>query len=176
MMIGFFERYAMRPVSALPRGLTFTRAIIAKALNGRDHDGAIAYSANRWGDANPSTRLLVTKANVGAGTVGSTFTGEGVAESEFWSLVAERSIIGQLTGLRRIPFTTATLQLVTGVSADWTGEGAGKPVVKPVFERQQGMARTKLSATAVFTKEMLTASQAELAIRDELTRAIAEAL
>src|SRR5262245_61191718 len=38
------------------------------------------------------------------------------------------------------------------------------------------MARTKLSATAVFTKEMLTASQAELAIRDELVRAIAQAL
>src|SRR5262245_42794227 len=144
----------MRPISALPKGRTFARAMIALALNKGYQASAIVFSAQRWGDSNPTTRLLIEKAAVGASGVGTVFSGENSADFEFFAAAAQGTIPGRIAGLVRMPFRTPTMQMTTGISADWVGEGAAKPIQKPVFAKSLGMERTKLQATAVFTKEM----------------------
>ena len=164
------------PVSYLPKGLNYARCVSALGLSQNDPSSASVLAAHRWGDASRPVSIL-SKANVGAGTTVTLDDGlaEGGATPEFFSRVAQLSIIGRL-GLRRVPFQTPLIVQTTETAAEWTGEGRGKKVVAPAFTKLQGLARLKVAALNVFTKEFLAATEAETTVLDELVRAVVQAL
>lgn len=165
-------------VSAFPKGTTFARMVIAKAIGQNNNAEAAGFAAARWGEASAPARLL--KAAVSAGSTGDPdfgpLSGEyGSAATEFIALVRQRSIIGRLSGLRRVPLHVPILLQTGGIEGSWVKEGRPIPLSKMVFERTT-MDVLKIAAMTVITEELLTTSDpaAEQLIRADLVRALAE--
>lgn len=162
-----------RGISTAPRGRDFTRAMIAIAKAATPYE-AEAIAAARWG---PSSRAVeATKAAVEGMTSGNTPDLIGAAAVEFFAAVAERSIIGRLTGLRRLPLQVRVLTGI-GAVASWPGEGRNKPLTKMNFQ-QQTLLPSKVLAVTVVTKELLEQADvaAEAVIQADLARAVVQAL
>jgi hypothetical protein len=121
-------------ISLAPRGADFTRACIDLAIK------ATATALTTTGAA--GTQLVGAQSGVG----------------EFFALVAERSIIGRLGGLRRV------------------GESSPLIVSGQTFA-QSTMALLKVGAITVATRELLVSSDpgAEAVVRADLLRAVVQA-
>jgi hypothetical protein len=163
-----------RAVSLAGRGTDFTRGLIALALNGGDPSNAAAYARERWGAK--SRAVAVTKAAIDA--VGSSSEGvsdEGAA-AEFFANVMAGSIIGKLSGIRRVPLRSRTLT-VSGAISYWIGEGRQK-LLSPAIYDSNAMSPMKVASLTVVTRELLEdrSLQAEATIRADLMRVTAEAL
>ncbi|ANK84169.1 phage capsid family protein [Rhizobium sp. N1314] len=173
----------MSAVSLAPRGSTFVRCAMALALAKGDMVHAAEIAAGRWGLMSPAAR--VAKAAVeagqlggGSGTWGSELAADlATATVEFFQLVAERSIVGRMAGLRRMPLLTRSISVVGGSTAHWVGEGKPKPVSALVFGDALLPSR-KIIALCVCTRELLESSDpaAEGVIKTDLVRAVADAL
>lgn len=166
-------------VSILPKGSTFVRIAIAKAIAKGDDLGAAEFAAARWGEGSPTVRLL--KAAVPAGSTDnpaySALYGELTqAAAEFFGLVRQVSIVGRLAGIRRVPLRTPILSQTAGVSAAWVREGKPIPVQSLEFARDS-LPALSLAAITVTTDELLRFAdpQAEATIRGDLVQAIADA-
>lgn len=177
-------------LNAPARGSAFTRMVMAEIAHskGREPD---AYAMRRWGPDALATKvaqmggaefLAVEKANV---TAGATVSGnwanlladaEGAA-AEFFALVRERSLIGRIPGLRRVPLRTRLIRAETGFSAAWVGEGDAKPLSSATYA-QETLDPRKVVALTVVTDELLEASDplAETVIRDDLVAAVSAAI
>jgi hypothetical protein len=169
------------------KGLAFTRACIGHAL--KDDDPG--YARKRWGEQALPTRIAgaggmsFMMMNKGAVPAGSTLAGNWAqllvdtesAAAEFFSLVRERSLLSRLPGLRGVPLLTRMLGLATGFSAAWVGEGKAIPVGSATFSQETLPAR-KLAGIGVFTEELLRSAdpKAEMIIRDDMVKAISEAI
>ena len=94
---------------------------------------------------------------------------------EFFDQVREQSIVGRLSGLRRVPFNTRMLRFVNGATGYWVSEGAVKPLTKPALEGESLPSR-KVASIIVQTKEAVQAagSVAESALQRELERALVD--
>lgn len=172
----------LRPVA---KGLDFVRIAIATAVAKANPSKAQAIAATRWGESSVPHRVLASgdlgelfrKAIEG----GSTSTGNWAeplvslqsAATEFFSLVRERSLIGRIEGLRRVPIQTRLVGLTAGFSAAWVGEGSAKPVGKATFAEEELPSR-KVSALAVLSNELLQSVDpaAELLIRNDMAAAL----
>ncbi|MGQ7816808.1 phage major capsid protein [Metapseudomonas furukawaii] len=53
------------------------------------------------------------------------------AAVEFFGLVMERSLLGRMTGLRRVPFYRRMLKMVAGSTGYWVSQGKPIPLSKP---------------------------------------------
>jgi hypothetical protein len=177
------------------KGLEFTRLAIAMArAKEGDVGGPTIFAANRWGDGSLATRILkaggpqmiatfrIQKANMPAGSTlsgswGEALTAMEAAETEFFALVRERSLIGRIAGLRAIPLQTRLISAATGVSGAWVAEGKAIPVGKSSYAVDLLPPR-KVAALTVLTKELLESSDptAELLIRDELVGALTDVI
>ena len=166
-----------RGVSVNPRGRDFTRALIALAKAAAPGE-AEEIAAERWGPGSRAVEAVraITKASVEGMATGSASALVGVAAVEFFAAVAERSIIGRLAGLHRIPLQVRVLTGI-GAGASWPGEGRNKPLTKMSFQ-QQTLAPSKVLGVTVTTQELLEHADiaAEAAIQGDLTRAVVEAL
>ncbi|CAN7518210.1 phage major capsid protein [Pararhizobium sp. LjRoot235] len=114
----------------------------------------------------------------GSGTWGSELAGDlATASMEFFNLVAERSIIGRMAGLRRMPLLTRAISVIGGSTAHWVGEGKPKPVSAMIFGDSLLPSR-KVIALSIVTRELLESSDpaAESVIRTDLVRAMTDAL
>ena len=174
------------------KGQAFVRLAIATALGGDDSEQAANIAKARWGeDSIPHQVLKSTgglgmliqqKAEIAAGaTVADNWARplanfEGAA-AEFFSLVRERSLIGRMAGLRRVPLRTRMVSIATGFSGAWVGEGKAKPVGKAAFA-QGTLPRRQVASLCVFTDEHLRAADpaSELLIRDDLARALIDVI
>jgi HK97 family phage major capsid protein len=97
--------------------------------------------------------------------------------SEFMELLRPATIIGQINGLRRVPFNIRVAGTLTGTTANWVGEGASKPVSAMTFgETLLGWA--KAAGIVVITQELARFSDpsAEAVIRNDLRDTIAQFL
>jgi hypothetical protein len=153
------------------RGQDFVRALIARAVAPMD---AASYAAERWGDR----AATVTRAAVEAGTSGGWAAPlVGTAGGEFFAAVAERSIIGRLAGLRRMPTNMRIAYLSGNGRASWVGESWGAPLTRAEFS-QTVLDDLKVQAVAAASKELLESADigAESVIRAELVRATVQAL
>lgn len=165
------------------RGGHFTRAVIALAKGGGKFGEAARFAAERWGADSQPARIL--RAAVGAGTLGDDDWGGSLvgawqnAVREYFDLVAETSIAGRLTNLRRVPLRVRVVNAASGAGAYWIGEGAPAPISKLEFAAET-LAPLKVAALCVLTEELLDATDtdpsAETAIRDELVRVTRQAL
>ncbi|WP_431695351.1 phage major capsid protein [Rhizobium giardinii] len=171
----------MSSVSLAPKGSAFVRFAMALAITKGDVSDAFEVAAGRWGPMSPAAR--VAKAAIGAGQLaggswGDELAGDfAAATAEFFQLVAERSIIGRMAGLRRMPLLTRTIAVIGGSTAHWVGEGKPKPVTSMVFGDALLPAR-KVIAIAITTRELLESADpaAEGVIRNDLLRAVVDAL
>ena len=169
----------MTTVSSLPKGSTLARAVMALGLAKGDVEGAAAYAARAWG--NHSRVAIELKDAVSAGNTLSPdypMVGLDGALAEFFGLVEQRSIIGRLTGLRRLPPRTATLMPTEELASQWVGEGQGKVIGGAVFARSAALELRKLVSISVNTKELFESSSpnAETIIRREMLRSFVTAL
>ena len=173
------------------KGLAFTRLAVAMALSGDKLAQAEKIAATRWGENSPPVRilkaggpdlLLQEKANVSAG---ATATGnwaeeltlfEGAA-AEFFALVREKSLLGRIPGLRRVPLRIRMISAATGVTAAWVGEGLAIPVSNASYD-EGNLEPRKVAALCVVTEELARSSDpsAELVIRNDMIAAIAAAI
>lgn len=174
------------------KGIAFTRLAIAMALGSKGGSGrAERLAATRWGESSTAARilkaggptvLLQEKAAVAAGQTAAGNWAEELASlegaaTEFFALVRERSLIGRIPGLRRVPLRTRMVSAVTGVSAAWVGEGAPVPVSSATYD-EDNIEPRKICALAVITEELAESSDpsAEMVIRNDMVEAIAAAI
>jgi hypothetical protein len=173
------------------KGLPFTRIAIAAALGRGDSESMETHARRLYGEkslpmliaaAGGLDQLAVAKAEVAAGATVSgnwaeILTASDGASAEFFALVRERSILGRLPGLRRIPLQTRIIEAVSGFTAAWVGEGKAVPVSGATYA-QKALPPLKVAALTVQTDELLRSIDpaAEIAIRDDLVNAVVAAI
>ena len=157
---------------AAPAGRNFIRAAVATALT-QGRGSAERLAEARWGGQAGQE----IKSVIAAGTTTNLSEATGPAARAFLAAVGERSVIGRLPGLRRLPFRVAALTPADGLSAAWRGEGAATPVSAAALDASE-LEPYDLGALAIFTKQLLESDtgEAEAWIRRDLLRVISEAL
>lgn len=173
------------------KGLAFVRLAIAMTMGNDDAGSAAPIAAKRWGADSPAARilkaggpamLLIAKGNVPAGGTASGNWAEELAlfegaAAEFFALVRERSLLGRIPGLRRVPMRTRMVSAATGTTAAWVGEGLAVPVSNASYD-ESNLPPRKVAALAVVTEELARSSDpaAELVVRNDMVDAIAAAI
>ena len=125
---------------------------------------------------------MVNKAAVAAGTTTDANWAAPLVNytdlaSEFIELLRPQTIIGRLTGVRRVPFNVRIAKLAVGATSQWVGQGLPKPVSALDFDSIT-MLFTKLATIVVLTDELVRFSSpsAEQAVRDEVVSSVAQAM
>lgn len=157
-------------VSFTPRGRAFVRA--AMILAGEDVVGesGFAKAAARWGAAQAD---IITKTALGSVTSGDM----GEPAREFLGLVREQSIIGRMSGLRRVPFHVKMVKVTNGATAYWVAESKPVPLSKPALAGAS-LEPLRVAALLAVTKETLASQDplAETTLQEDLQRAVTGAL
>lgn len=159
----------------LPKGRVFVRSLIARGLVGPTgtEESIRGCCMTRWGAYHGEA---VAKAAISAIT--STDTGGVDApRMEFFNLVREKSVLGQMEGLRNVPFNLRLLAITTGSRGYWVGQTNSKPLSKPVLTGSS-LPVLKVAAIVATTKEALLSTDPliEAVLQDDLLRAITTAL
>jgi HK97 family phage major capsid protein len=165
-----------------PPGIHFARFVMCKmaAAFDRDVEGRTAlHFAQHYMKHDPLV-MAALKANVPAATTTDPTWASPLVEyntiaSEFIEFLRPTTIIGQIPGLRRVPFFMRAVGQTTGGSAAWVGEGRAKPLTRFAFNATT-LAHTKLAAISVLTDDVVRFSSpsAEGIVRDALADAIRE--
>ncbi|MEP6503260.1 MAG: phage major capsid protein [Betaproteobacteria bacterium] len=158
---------------SLRRALPFGRLAKSILLAKGDLLGARAYAEGQaWSDT-PSVAIALRAAVAALSNPSALSYTEAVA-GEFLSLVRARSILGRVTGLRRVPMNTSMLRVTGGPAASWVGQGIALPISKFSLERDS-LGIFKIGAAVVVTDELMLAAGevADLAFTSELIRAVA---
>lgn len=131
----------------------------------------MAYTSGRWGDYQGG---LIAKTAVSAITYSE--VGE-TAAKEFFSLVMERSLLRRLSGLRRVPFRTKMLKVVSGATGYWVGESKPIPLSKQVLEGST-INPLKVNCVICCTKEAIEVAGdlTESGLQADMERAVVDAL
>jgi len=168
-------------MTTAPRGRLTGRFLKALAVAKGNFAGAAAYaSAQRWIES--ETIAATCKAAVGA--MGQTDQPElfrAIAQ-DLAAVVAPLSIVGRLSGFRRIPPMTALVTQVGGAVGYWgdqfQSDGAGAPVSALAFSRFAGLAARRVTALAVVANELARSGtpDTDVTIATDLGRALGVAL
>jgi HK97 family phage major capsid protein len=166
--------------SNLPKGTGFTRYVMALAAS-RGNRGEALQFAKRWERDSPEV-VQVLKAAVDAGTTtDATWAAPLVVynnlASEFIELLRPATIIGKISGFRRVPFNVSMPRQTAGSTVGWVGQAKPKPVGELAFDTVSlGMA--KAAGIIVIAEELARSSDpsAEMVISTDLRNAIAEFL
>ncbi|WP_343347636.1 phage major capsid protein [Sphingomicrobium sp. XHP0239] len=176
------ERIPVRVEKKLEPGIAFARIAKVKALASKDQMSVREKARDLYGEQS-ETFAHFNKAAVTATDTSSALVGdESSAFADFVEYLRPMTIIGKfgqngVPALRRVPFRTPLVGQSTAGSANWVGEGKGKPVTKPDFTRTT-LDPLKVAAITVATEEALRDSSpaAEGILRDDLAAAVAERL
>lgn len=189
--------------STLPKGIAFARYAMALAFSKGNIDQA-ARMSERWKDTSPEVGNVLkmagamggtdfvsqgmqntedfmrAKAAIAAGTTTDATWANPLVQytnmaAEFVSLLYPKTILGQLTGLRRVPFNIRFPTQTAGATVGWVGEGAAKPVSKLAFTTTT-MPFAKAAGIVVITTELarFSSPSAEALVRDDLVNTIAQ--
>lgn len=173
------------------RGLAFTRLCIAMALGDGQSDEGAQIAAHRWGEESMAAKALRVggpmmfshqKGNVQAGATVSGNWAEALvsfdgAALEFFNMVRERSLLGRIPGLRKVPLNTKMIAVASGFTGVWIGEGQAKPVSSATFD-DGTLPPLKVAALGVVTEELLRSTDpaSEMLIRNELLNALVDVI
>jgi HK97 family phage major capsid protein/HK97 family phage prohead protease len=134
--------------------------------------------AKRWHDSTPEVELMI-KAAVAAGTTtDATWAGPLAPykpmQDEFIEYLRPATILGKIPNLRNVPFLVSVPSQTGGVTAQWVGENAPKPVGSLQFGTIT-LGLTKCAIIVVITDELAKNSSpsAEAVIRTDLVNGIA---
>lgn len=163
--------------SNVPKGRAFTRYAITLARAKGDTYKALEI-AKTWKDSTPEVELAV-KAAVAAGSVtDSTWAAPlAVAQnmaSEFVELLYPMTILGRLTGVRRVPFNVSMPRQTAGSTSGWVGEDNPKPVSRLSFETIS-LTRNKIATIVVLSEELVQDSSpsAEAVVQADMLASVA---
>ncbi len=169
----------------VPPGTAFARMCMAMAA-GRGDSYQTMQFAKQWHDSTPEVEQMVehmwrTKAAVAVGTTtDSTWAGPLVVTqplNEFLELLRPRTLIGQIPGLRRVPFNVSVPTQTTGGTYGWVGQNKPKPVTKADFSTVT-VPFAKAAGIIVISEELATLStpSAEGLIREEMIAGMSQFL
>lgn len=164
-------------------GLGFARFAMAMWAGKGSIASAKSFAESAFRD---DVRLnAVMKAAVAAGTTTDpTWAGNLVdyqnLNSEFMDFLGPRTILGQLgvgnvPGLRRVPFNVRIPGKTAKGRAQWVGEGYRKPVTKSGYEAAE-LKWAKIAAISVITEELnrFADPSIQILVRDDLADAVIE--
>jgi len=185
--------------TTLPKGTNFTRMACALALAKGSVQQA-AEIAKKWKDSTPEVVQVLNYANQRGGTQGLVldFMQQKAAvaagnttdtnwasplvqydnmASEFVALLRPQTIIGKLTGLRRVPFNIRFPSQSSGSSMGWVGQDAPKKVSKLQLSTNT-LGFAKAAGIVVITKElaMFSSPSAEELVRQDMMDAMVQFL
>jgi HK97 family phage major capsid protein len=166
--------------SNLPKGTGFVRYAMALAASRGSRLEAAEY-AKRWKDSTPEVAMIL-KAAVDAGTTTDSAWAAPLVvynnlASEFIELLRPATIIGRITGFRRVPFNVTMPRQLSGSTVNWVGQGAPKPVGELSFD-QVSLGMAKAAGIIVISEELARSSDpsAEAIVGQDLRARIAEFL
>jgi HK97 family phage major capsid protein len=162
----------------LPPGTAFTRYAMALAA-AKGNLMQAAESAKQWEGSTPEvTRVL--KAAVAAGTTTDAAWAAPLVDyrtmaEEFVELLRPATILGRMTGFRRVPFNVRIPRQTAGASVGWVGEAQPKPVSSLAFDTVT-MPETKIAGIVVITMELarFSSPSAEALVRQDMIESIAQ--
>jgi hypothetical protein len=161
-------------VSILPRGSHFSRMAIAIAKSRDDHRTAHAIAAGLWGAT--SIPALALKAAVAPGGMSnpdfSALAEYRHAAADFIAMIYPNTVLGKLSGVRKIPLHTRVPRQTSSSTIGWVGEGSPAPVTKLSLDTVT-FDRFSVQAIIVSTVELvrLSSPDAEGVIRSDLAAA-----
>lgn len=169
--------------SNVEKGIPFTRYVKALAMARGNLTGALAIAENNktWMDTTPQVATVLKAAVAGGDTTTAGWASELVYRenlvADFIELLRPQTIIGKLTGLTRVPFNVRMSGQNSGSTAYWVGQGAPVPVSK-LGTTEVTLDQAKAAGLVVLTEELVRSSapSAELLVRNDLIKAIAEFL
>jgi HK97 family phage major capsid protein/HK97 family phage prohead protease len=163
----------------VPPGIALVRAVCAKVMcNGNMHEAA--EYAKRWDDSTPEVSLYL-KAAIAPGTAtDATWAGPLVNQNiakDFIELLRPATILGQIPGLRMVPFNTKVPSQTAGGTYGWVGEAKPKPLTKLAFS-SVSLTWSKVAGIIVITEELarLSSPNAEMLVRNDMIAGIAQFL
>jgi HK97 family phage major capsid protein len=176
----------------LPKGAAFVRFVIALAAARGNRQDALEYvkAQAAWKDQTPMVQKMfenaaafrLVKAPVAAGSTTATGWAAELVDytnmaSEFIEFLRPQTIIGKLTGIRRVPFNIQMPSQTAGSSSAWVGQGARKPISKLTFT-QKTLGFAKSASIVVLNDELVRFSNpsAEAIVRQDLSEAMVQFL
>ena len=162
--------------SQLPKGTSFTRYAMALAAAGGSKLEAAEY-AKRWNSSTPEVEIIL-RAAINPGAVPDANYGPLVVyqnmASEFIDLLRPQTIIGKVTGMRKVPFNIKIPAQTGAGTVGWVGEATPKPVGQLTFA-QLTLGMTKAAGIIVLSDELVRASSpsAEALVTADLTKSMA---
>lgn len=165
-------------VSIFPKGTNFARIAIAIARAKGDPVQARLLAELAWGVTSPAATIL--RAAAAAGSLSDpTFAGNladyRVAAADFLDALRPMTILGKISGYRRIPDHTKVQRLTAGSTAGWVGSGS--PVrVSALAGDLVTLETFKMGTIVVLTDELakLSKPSAEGVVRTDLLGAVAQ--
>jgi HK97 family phage major capsid protein/HK97 family phage prohead protease len=167
--------------SQVPKGIPFVRYAMALA-NGRGSISDALMFAQRWKDSTPEVLQALHQK---VGTAGTTTDSDWAAPlayptqlaSEFIELLRPATVLGRISGLRRVPFNVRIARQTAGSTVAWVGEALAKPVSDLAFDYIT-LGTTKVAGIVVITEELarLSSPSAEGIVRDDMVAQIAQYL
>ncbi len=167
----------------VPKGTAFTRYVMAKIVGKNSTSDAIRYveQNKQWMDQTPEV-LLALKAAVNPGTTAEPAWAAPLAvtrpmQEEWLELLRPVTLIGQLTGLKRVPFNISIPVQTGGGTYAWVGEGAPKPVGNLQFSSAT-LPIAKSAGIIVISEELakISTPSAEAVVRNDMIKGMAQFL
>lgn len=155
----------------LPKGTRFTRYVMAMASARGSLSDALKY-AERWKDTPEISEYIKAAAGTTTGTNwAAPLVDPGNLAGEFFELLMPGTIIGKITGLRKVPFNVQIPMQTGGSTINWVGEAAAKPVGELAFDTLT-LGINKVAGIVVLTDELvkLSTPSAEQFVRDDLLK------
>jgi len=162
--------------SQLPKGTAFTRMCMSLARGKGDSYQTLQH-AKAWTDT-PEVEEMVKfmwqeKAAVAPGTTtDATWAGPlAVRQSlnEFLELLRPRTLLGQISGFRQVPFNVSVPSQTAGGTYTWVGQGLAKPVTSAAYAAVT-LDFAKAAGIIVLADELvkLSTPSAEGLVREEM--------
>ncbi len=164
----------------VPKGTAFTRYVALLALSKGNIMQAEVLANNHFKDT-PEVGTVLKAAVAAGSTSDTTWAGPLVQYNdmvnEFIELLRPQTIIGRLTGVRRVPFNIRIPRQTAGTTGTFVGEGSPTPVKKLDFDNIT-LPWAKASTIVVITAELakLSNPSAEALVRQDLMDGLSQYL
>ncbi len=157
----------------LPPGIAFARMTMARARSFKEMIPAYEIAKQMWPDHEELQTELKAAVAVGSSTTLATLVLPNYMATELIEYLWHRTIIGRISGLRRVPFNIKVPRSTSVAGVSWVGEAAPKPLSTFALDTVS-LGYYKIAGIVALTDEIVKFSSpaAEAMVRDELANAI----
>lgn len=158
------------------RGTTFVRVIKSLGVAKGDAGAAVAFAESQdWSNVADVVQSIQASAVTATGT--ADVAPPTPASFDLAEFVRPMTILGKLTGLRRVPARVRLISAAAGSTGYWSGEATPRPISRLTFEGET-LEALSVVAMVVTTLELLASSapSAESILSRDLANAIVQAM